>query len=80
VLRESFREVIEDRFEVESMKEVLRRLAAGEIEVVVTESASPSPMAFGLAAMGTAGQRRERMKDLQRQVEERIGQYQAVSS
>jgi len=69
VLRESYREIIEDRFEAESIKEVLRGLAAGEIEVVVKESASPSPMAFGLAAVGTVLQRRERMRELQRLVE-----------
>ena len=55
VLRESYREIIEDRFEVENIKEVLRALASGEIEVVIKQTASPSPMAFGLATAGAAG-------------------------
>ena len=50
VLRESFREIIEDRFEVENIKEVLRGLACGEIEVVMKKGKAPSPMAFGLAS------------------------------
>ena len=54
VLRESFREIIEDRFEVENIKEVLRGLASGEIEVVVKKEAMPSPMAFGLATLGAS--------------------------
>ncbi|MDD4163422.1 MAG: ATP-dependent helicase, partial [Methanothrix sp.] len=74
VLRESFREIIEDRFEVENIKEVLKELACGEIEIVIKQTASPSPMAFGLAAAGAAGaeERRERMKEMQRRVRERI--------
>ena len=60
VLRESFREIIEDRFEVENIKEVLRGLASGEIEVVVKAASAPSPMAFGLATLGaSAGERQE---------------------
>ncbi|MGB5101576.1 MAG: ATP-dependent helicase [Methanothrix sp.] len=73
VLRESFREIIEDRFEVDNIKEVLRGLACGEIEVVVKKEATPSPMAFGLAALG-AGERRERMRVVQRKVREKIGE------
>ena len=67
VLRESFREIIEDRFEVENIKEVLRGLACGEIEVVMKTEATPCPMAFGLATLGaSAGERQERMREMQR--------------
>ncbi|MFZ2473110.1 MAG: DEAD/DEAH box helicase [Methanothrix sp.] len=72
VLRESFREIIEDRFEVDNIKEVLRGLASREIEVVVKKEVTPSPMAFGLAALG-AGERRERMREMQRKVMEKNG-------
>ena len=65
VLRESFREIIEDRFEVENIKEVLRGLACGEIEVVMKREATPCPMAFGLAAAGAGEERRERMREMQ---------------
>jgi ATP-dependent Lhr-like helicase len=67
VLRESFREIIEDRFEVENIKEVLRGLASGEIEVVMKREAMPSPMAFGLATLGAfAGERQEQMREMQK--------------
>jgi ATP-dependent Lhr-like helicase len=52
VLQESFREIIEDRFEVENIKEVLRGLACGEIQVVMKSEATPSPMALGLRSWG----------------------------
>ena len=52
VLRESFREIIEDRFEVENIKEVLRGLASGEIEVVMKTGGDAQP--HGLRA-GDAG-------------------------
>ena len=68
VLRESFREIIEDRFEIENIREVLRCLADGEIEVIVKRGKPPCPMAFGLAAAGAAGERRERMREMQRTV------------
>jgi ATP-dependent Lhr-like helicase len=75
VLRESFREIIEDRFEVENIKEVLRGLACGEIEVVVKAASAPSPMAFGLATLGAAaGERQERMREMQVRVEEKLGE------
>ena len=73
VLRESFREIIEDRFEVDNIKEVLRGLASGEIELVVKKEATPSPMAFGLAAAGPGEERRKRMREMQRKVMEKKG-------
>ena len=72
VLRESFREIIEDRFEVDNIKEVLRGLASGEIEVVMKKEATPSPMAFGLATLGaSAGEKQERMSEMQGKVLEK---------
>ncbi len=69
VLRESFREIIEDRFEIENIREVLRGLASRQIEVVVKRGKPPGPMAFGLAAATGAGEeRRERMREMQRTV------------
>jgi len=67
VLPESFREIIEDRFEVENIKEVLRGLTSGEIEVVMKTASAPSPMAFGLATTGTGEERRELMREMQEQ-------------
>jgi len=73
VLEESYREIIEDRLEVDRIKEVLRGLASGEVEVVAKKEDTPCPLAFGLAALGaTGGQRRERAKEMQRAVEKRL--------
>jgi len=75
VLQESYREIIEDRLEIERVKEVLRGLASGEVEVVVKKEDTPCPMAYGLAALGAAaGERRERMREMQRAVMEKIGE------
>jgi ATP-dependent Lhr-like helicase len=72
VLRESFREIIEDRFEVDNIKEVLRGLVCGEIEVVMKTEATPCPMAFGLATLGAAaGEWQERMREMQGRVVEK---------
>jgi ATP-dependent Lhr-like helicase len=72
VLRESFREIIEDRFEVDNIKEVLRELACDEIEVVMKAASVPCPMAFGLATLGAAAEeRRERMREMQGKVREK---------
>ena len=73
VLEESYREIMEDRLEMDRIKKVLRGLSSGEVEVVVKKEDIPCPLVFGLAALGTAGgQRRERMKEMQREVEKRI--------
>ncbi|MBP7071318.1 MAG: helicase, partial [Methanothrix sp.] len=74
VLEESYREVIEDRLEMDNVKEVLRGLTSGEVEVMVKKEDVPCPLAFGLAALGAAGgQRRERMKEMQEALMEKIG-------
>jgi len=73
VLEESYREIIEDRLEIEKVKEVLRGLASGEVEVVVKGEDIPCPLAFGLATLGAAGgQRRERMMQMQIAVKDKI--------
>ena len=74
VLEESYREIIEDRLEMERVKEVLRDLSSAEVEVVVKKDDTPCPLAFGLAALGAAGgERRERMREMQEALMEKIG-------
>ncbi|MDD1751716.1 MAG: ATP-dependent helicase [Methanotrichaceae archaeon] len=53
ILRESCREIIEDRFEAENLAGILQGIRFGEIDVVLKETDSPSPMAFGIATLGT---------------------------
>ncbi|NYT10382.1 MAG: hypothetical protein GKC09_10690 [Methanosarcinales archaeon] len=73
VLEESYREIIEDRLEMDRIKEVLQDLSSAEVEVVLKKEDIPCPLAFGLAALGAAGgERRERMKETQREGEMRL--------
>jgi ATP-dependent Lhr-like helicase len=52
ILRESCREIIEDRFEVENLSEILRSIRLGEIDIVLKETDLPSPMAFSITTQG----------------------------
>lgn len=54
VMRETYREVIEDRFEAENIRRIADGIGAGEIDVVLTRVASPSPLAFGIATLGVS--------------------------
>jgi ATP-dependent Lhr-like helicase len=78
VLKESYREIIEDRFEVENIREVLRGIQSGDIQVVLKDAYSPSPMAFGLASMGAsdvvfAEDKLTLLKEFHRRVMDKIG-------
>ncbi|MCE5338573.1 MAG: ATP-dependent helicase [Methanomicrobiaceae archaeon] len=73
VMRETYREVIEDRFEVENIKRIVNGISAGDIEVVLTHAASPSPLAFGIATLGIsdavyAQDRLSMLREFQRRV------------
>ena len=52
VLTESYREILEDRFEIRNIREILARIHTGGIRVTERRSPTPGPMSFGLAAMG----------------------------
>jgi ATP-dependent Lhr-like helicase len=54
VMRETYREVIEDRFEAENIRRIADGIGSGEIDVVLTRTASPSPLAFGIATLGVS--------------------------
>ena len=83
VLEESYREIIEDRFEVENIKEILRSIQSGDIQVVLKKADSPSPMAFGIATVGAsdvifAEDRLSLLKEFHRRVMEKIGNGDAI--
>lgn len=78
VMRETYREVIEDRFEVENIRRIVDGIGANEIEVVLTRAASPSPLAFGIATLGVsdavyAQDRLSMLREFQRRVMSSIG-------
>ena len=49
VLRESYREIIEDKFEVVNTKEIIRAIQSGEMDLILKRANSPSPMTYGIA-------------------------------
>ena len=73
VMRETYREVIDDRFEAENIRTIVEGISTGEIEVVLTRTASPSPLAFGIATLGIsdavyAQDRLSMLREFQRRV------------
>jgi ATP-dependent Lhr-like helicase len=54
ILNESYREIIQDKFEVENTKEILRGIQSEDIELVMKSVDTPSPMAFGIASVGAS--------------------------
>ncbi|HOK58479.1 MAG TPA: ATP-dependent helicase [Methanothrix sp.] len=77
VLKESYREIVEDKFELDNMKSVVAAINTGDIEIVRKRSPSPGPMAFGIASIGApdvvlAQDRLALLKEFQRRVMERI--------
>ncbi len=78
VLKESYREIIEDKFEVENIKEILRGTQSGDIQVVLKKADSPSPMSFGIATVGAsdvilAEDKLMLLKEFHKRVMEKIG-------
>ena len=51
VLEETYRELLEDRLDVEGIRDVVGRIAAGDLAVEHRVVDSPSPLAFGLATL-----------------------------
>ena len=78
VMRETYREVIEDRFEVANIEKIVGGIGAGEIDIALTRTASPSPLAFGIATLGIsdaiyAEDRLSILREFQRRVMSSIG-------
>ena len=77
VLNESYREIIQDKFEVENTKEILRGIQSEDIELVMKSVDTPSPMAFGIASVGAsdvvfADDKLALLKEFQRRVMDEI--------
>ena len=51
VIDETYREIVEDKLNIAAIEAVLTALGRGDIEVVTRELDSPTPRAFGLAAL-----------------------------
>ncbi|EMA02016.1 ATP dependent helicase, Lhr family [Haloarcula vallismortis] len=51
VVEETYREILEDKLNVDGIESVLRAMRDGDVDVVRTRVDSPSPRAFGLAML-----------------------------
>ncbi len=51
VMEETYRELLEDRLDVEGIRSIVERIAAGEVAVADHVVDSPSPLSFGLATL-----------------------------
>ena len=54
VLEETYREIIEDRLDVDGIQQIVGGIQAGDVEVSHIRKPSPSPRAFGLATLSAS--------------------------
>lgn len=78
VLEEAYREIIEDKLEIENIQSIVRKIKQGEMEVEVVTVESPSPLSFGIASMSAsdvvlAEDKNSLLKEFHKRVMEKIG-------
>jgi len=78
VLEESYREIIEDKLEIDHIQQVVRGIKDGEIDIVLISVDSPSPLAFGIASLSAsdvvlAEDKTSLLKEFHKRVIEKIG-------
>ncbi|MCD1294748.1 helicase [Methanocella sp. CWC-04] len=78
VLEESYREIIEDKLEIDHIQQIVRAIKGGDMEVVVINVDSPSPLSFGVASLSAsdvvlAEDKTSLLKEFHRRVMEKIG-------
>ncbi len=79
IVEETYREILEEVFDIRHAKEVVEGIEAGRIEVVAVETPFPSPFAHNLVALQASDvvlmeSRRELLLELHRRVMEYISQ------
>ncbi|MDY6776967.1 MAG: ATP-dependent helicase [Candidatus Nanohaloarchaea archaeon] len=79
ILKETYREIMEDHMDIEHAQEVMEEVRDGDIEVEVVETDVPSPFAHNLVLQGQSDvvrieDKKERLQNLHRKVMERIGE------
>jgi ATP-dependent Lhr-like helicase len=80
VLEESYREIIEDKLEIDHIQEIVHGIKCGEIEIELLSVDSPSPLAFGIASLSAsdvvlAEDKTSLLKEFHRRVMEKIGRH-----
>lgn len=77
IVEETFREILEEVFDIEHAKEVLKGIESGDTELKIVETPFPSPFAHNLVALQASDvvlmeSRRELLRELHRRVMEYI--------
>ncbi|MDY6776458.1 MAG: ATP-dependent helicase [Halobacteria archaeon] len=54
VLEETYREVTEDKLDIDHIQDILGEIHDGDVDVVGIEPESPTPMAFGIASLAAS--------------------------
>lgn len=78
VLEESYREIIEDKLEIDHIQEIIRAIKNGDIKIKLVSVDSPSPLAFGIASLSAsdvvlAEDKTSLLKEFHKRVMEKIG-------
>jgi ATP-dependent helicase Lhr and Lhr-like helicase len=78
VLEESYREIIEDKLEIDHIQQVVRGIKDGDIDIEVIDVDSPSPLAFGIASLSAsdvvlAEDKTSLLKEFHKRVIDKIG-------
>ncbi|MDY6774041.1 MAG: hypothetical protein SVS85_02475, partial [Candidatus Nanohaloarchaea archaeon] len=79
ILKETYREIMEDHMDVEHAEEVMEKVREGERDVEVIETDLPSPFAHHLVLQGQSDvvrleDKKKRLQQLHEKVMERIGE------
>ncbi len=79
IIKETYREIMEDHMDVEHAQEIMDKAKEGEIRTEVVETDLPSPFAHNLVLQGQSDvvrleDRKNRLQKLHKQVLNRIGE------
>ncbi|MFB6216571.1 MAG: hypothetical protein ABEJ72_06350, partial [Candidatus Aenigmatarchaeota archaeon] len=77
IIKETYREIIEDYMDIENARDILEGVKEGDIDLLVEETDVPSPFAHSLVIQGQSDvmmlqDKKERLRDLHEKVMERI--------
>lgn len=80
IIKETYREILEDVMDLPRTKEVIKMIGKKEISYKIIETDVPSPFSHTLIALGAADvimmkDRRKHLQDLHKQVMKKIGKY-----
>jgi ATP-dependent helicase Lhr and Lhr-like helicase len=78
VLEESYREIIEDKLEIDHIQQIVRGIKNNEIDIELIGVDSPSPLAFGIASLSAsdvvlAEDKNSLLKEFHKRVIDKIG-------